>query len=133
MKVVAKPWGHELIVENNDLYCLKVLVCEDQIWSSSGNFHYHRMKDETFLVIEGVLELDTVEDGIIKSRYLKEGHAERIYPNTKHRFRSVTRRCRFIEASTQHFDEDSVRTQLVVKDKVQKWIDDEPGTEDAKI
>lgn len=129
MKVVPKSWGFELIVENNDMYCLKVLTCEDQLWSSKGKFHYHHIKDETFLVIEGILELDTVEpDGSIKSRYLKEGEAERIFPGQKHRFRSVTRRCKFIEASTPDFVDDSIRTELVTKDKQQTWVD-EPRAE----
>lgn len=129
MKVVPKSWGHEHWIENNDLYCLKLLSCQDKIWSSSGKFHYHRVKDETFYVIEGLLELEYVQDdGIIVSILMREGDSIRIKPNTKHRFRSTTPRCRFIEASTQHFDEDSVRTKLVVKDKVQSWIDDEAHT-----
>ncbi len=125
MKVVPKAWGHECIVENNDLYCLKVILCQDKIWSSSGKFHYHRVKDETFYVIEGLLELDYVQpDNTIVSMLMREGDAIRIRPYTKHRFRSTTPRCRFVEASTHHFDGDSVRTQLVVKDKKQEWIDD---------
>ena len=129
MKVVPKAWGHEHIIENNHLYCLKLLSCQDNIWSSSGKFHYHIVKDETFYVIEGLLELDYVdEDNIIVSQYLREGESIRIKPNTKHRFRSATPRCRFIEASTHHFDGDSYRTKLVVKDKVQSWIDDEAHT-----
>lgn len=113
MRIVPKDWGHELIIENNDLYCLKVLVCEDRIWSSKGRFHYHRIKDETFLILEGILELDIEqEDGALASQYLKEGDHIRILPNTKHRFRSAGRRCKFIEASTKHFDDDSVRVEL---------------------
>ncbi len=125
MRVVPKEWGHECIITNNELYCLKILVCEDRIWSSKGKFHYHRVKDETFLVIEGLLELDTVDErGIITNRLLREAESIRILPGSKHRFRSYGRRCRFIEASTQHFDGDSVRTEYVVKDKVGIWIDD---------
>lgn len=110
MKVIPKDWGHERIITNNELYCLKVLVCEDERWSSNGKFHYHRIKDETFLVIEGILELDTVDhEGTITSRHLREGDHIRILPGTKHRFRSAGRRCKFIEASTTDSPTDSVR------------------------
>jgi hypothetical protein len=126
MRVVPKKWGHEHWIENNSLYCLKMISCQNEIWSSSGKFHYHRVKDETFYVIEGILELDHVkDDGTIVSGFLREGDSVRIFPGIKHRFRSATPRCRFIEASTQHFEEDSIRTELIVKDKVQTWVDDE--------
>lgn len=125
MRVVPKDWGHERIVTNNELYCLKILTCEGEIWTSKGKFHYHRIKDETFYVMEGILELETVdENGNITSRYLREGHSIRILPGSKHRFRSAGRRCRFAEVSTQHFDGDSVRTEYIVKDKVGTWVDE---------
>lgn len=126
MKVVPKAWGHECIVENNDLYCLKIILCQDKIWSSFGKFHYHRIKDETFYVIEGLLELDYVqEDGIIVSQHLREGDSIRIKPYTKHRFRSAIPRCRFVEVSTHHFDEDSIRTEYITTGhKVGHWQDD---------
>lgn len=114
MRVVPKKWGHEHWIENNELYCLKVLVCEDGIWSSGGRYHYHRIKDETFLVIEGVLEIDMEDgEGNFVSWHLREGDHVRIKPNTKHKFRSATRRCKFIEASTQHFEEDSIRVKEI--------------------
>lgn len=129
--IVAKTWGHERIVENNDLYCLKILVCEDRIWSSNGKYHYHKMKDETFLVIEGVLEIEIETEIGFMSKYYTEGSSIRIKPGVKHRFRSVSRRCKFIEASTQNFEEDSIRTEYVVKDKKGQWID-EPGKEQGQ-
>ena len=111
MKIIPKKWGHELTIENNELYCLKVLVCEDRIWSSEGKFHHHPIKDETFLVIEGILEIELqVKQGYL-SQYYKEGDDIRIKPNTKHRFRSAGRRCKFIEASTHDSPDDTVRTE----------------------
>ena len=92
---------------------MKVLVCEDRIWSSEGEFHHHPIKDETFLIVEGILELDIEEkSGIFVSQYFKEGDHIRILPNTKHRFRSVGRRCKFIEASTHDSPDDTVRDGL---------------------
>ncbi len=114
-RFVAKEWGWELEVENNDLYCLKVLTCIDSKWSSGGDMHYHKIKDETFFVIEGALELEVqLEDGIYSSFHLLEGNKYRIHPGVHHRFRSVGIRCKFVEGSTHHSDEDSYR---VPKDK----------------
>ena len=121
MTFVPKDWGHEYIVTNNELYCLKILVCEDQQWSSKGKFHYHRIKDETFLVINGTLELETIdEDGTIRNGKLKEGESIRILPGTKHRFRSVGERCSFVEASSPDSPSDSVR------------VDDVPGAKSGQ-
>lgn len=126
MRIVPKEWGHELILENNELYCLKVLVCEDRIWSSKGKYHFHRIKDETFLVIEGILEIDVeIKGGVFSSQYLKEGDHLRILPNTKHRFRSAGRRCKFIEASTPDSPDDSVRTEFkFTGHKKGVWVED---------
>lgn len=111
--IVKKKWGYERIITNNELYCLKMLVCEDRKWSSEGKFHYHPIKDETFLVIEGLLELEIADEtGKIVNSLLGEGDSMRILPSTKHRFRSYGRQCKFIEASTQHFEEDSVRVTV---------------------
>ena len=105
MKVVWKKWGYEVWIENNELYCLKELVCENKEWSSEGKWHYHKVKDETFFVLEGWLRLETESISIV----LKERDKFRIRPGTCHRFRAETDRCRFIEASTHHSDEDSFR------------------------
>jgi mannose-6-phosphate isomerase-like protein (cupin superfamily) len=108
MKTVGKLWGFEIWFENNDLYCGKKIFCRDEIWSSEGDYHYHPIKDETFYVIEGKLELDV--EGTVN--ILSEGEAMRIKPGTKHRFRSHRDRCVFIEVSTTHCDTDSIRCKL---------------------
>lgn len=108
MKIVEKLWGRETWFENNDLYCGKELICIGDIWSSEGDYHYHPIKDETFYVIEGQLELDI--EGTV--RILSKGDAVRIRPNTKHRFRSRGSHCKFIEVSTTHCDTDSIRCKL---------------------
>ena len=71
-EVVLKSWGREIIFENNDMYCGKELLVYNKIWSSNGNFHYHKIKDETFYVINGTLQLDIVEDGEIKPIILRQ-------------------------------------------------------------
>lgn len=123
--IIVKDWGWEEIVENNDLYCLKIITCIDRKWSSKGKFHYHRIKDETFWVKDGVLELDIQEeDGPFAGFYLRERESIRIKPGVKHRFRSVHNKCVFIEASTHDSESDSIRCQYVLTDKkVGEWVE----------
>jgi mannose-6-phosphate isomerase-like protein (cupin superfamily) len=121
---VWKDWGFEDIIENNENYCLKKLTCLDEKWSSKGAYHYHPVKDETFYVISGILQLDVeLEEGVLMSCHRRIGEAFRITPGMKHRFKSVTQKCEFIEASTHHSDEDTVRVRHVVdsEKKTSKW------------
>ena len=108
---VRKRWGYEQWFENNEKYCGKLLFVEKDKWSSNGNFHYHKIKDETFFVIEGSLLLEFVgEDNKIYTFELEELQTVRVYPGTKHRFTAISEKgCKFIEVSTTHLDEDSYR------------------------
>ena len=47
---VPKGWGHEIIFENNELYCGKLLVFKK---GCNFSMHYHLIKDETWYVQEG--------------------------------------------------------------------------------
>jgi mannose-6-phosphate isomerase-like protein (cupin superfamily) len=107
MKIVQKTWGYEIWFENNEMYCGKELVCEDEKWSSKGKFHHHEIKDETFYVIEGKLLLEAGATRIV----LGEREKFRVKPGVRHRFRSIGPICRFIEVSTTHSDEDSFVTK----------------------
>lgn len=98
MKRVEKPWGWELWFENNDKYCGKLIHCNKGKWSSNDRFHYHKEKDEAFLILKGTLLL-YVEN---EKRILKEGDTIRIVPTIRHKFVALTRVCEFIEVSTQH-------------------------------
>lgn len=109
-KIVKKAWGSEEWVENNDLYCGKILIVHRKMWSSDKKFHYHLIKDKTFYVLEGELLLHVKKGTNIKPIVLKEGESYRIKPKVKHRFTSLSEPyCKFMEVSTQHLDEDSIR------------------------
>ena len=121
--IVKKSWGYEKWFENNDLYCGKLLFVEHNKWSSKGKFHYHKIKDETFFVIEGSLRLEFIAgNDVISTLDLEEMQSARIFPETKHRFTSISENgCKFIEVSTTHSDEDSYRCEW---DKEKgEWID----------
>ena len=107
--IVEKSWGRELIFANTELYCGKELLVYKNRTSSEGKFHYHKIKDETFFIIRGVLLLEyylhhgNKEEAI----YLSKGDSFRVLPLMRHRFTARHRDCTFIEASTHHKDSDS--------------------------
>ena len=120
--IVKKDWGEELWIENNELYCGKKIT-NNGIWSSKGNFHYHPIKDETFYVAKGKLRVDVAleKNGWINTSILSEGMKIRIKPTIKHRFKALTKLCEFIEFSTSHKEEDSIR--CFWDKKGGKWVD----------
>jgi mannose-6-phosphate isomerase-like protein (cupin superfamily) len=102
--IVNKLWGYEDVVENNDLYCMKALVMTPGFQSS---LHYHPVKDEIFLVIKGICELELSGE----THRLTEGQHRRILPNAPHRFRAIDGVCVVVEAGTTHRDSDVVRLE----------------------
>ena len=98
---IKKDWGSELWLVNNKLYCAKILTCNDE-WSSDGRYHYHKKKDETFIVIEGTIVLDIEGEEII----LKPLESYRIKPKIKHRFMGLPEG-KILEISTHHEDSDT--------------------------
>lgn len=104
---VAKTWGIEHWIVN-DAYCGKLLVCYND-WSSRGCFHFHKQKDECFLVIEGALVLEVIEEErqAVLQFTLHQYDSFRVKPWTPHRFKSQSGVCKFVEFSTHHEDSDT--------------------------
>jgi len=101
--VVEKVWGSERWLENNDKYCCKVLTLKKGFQCS---LHYHKVKDETFLVTKGQVRLE--HNGEVK--HLRPGSFVRIHPGEQHRFTGVED-AEIVEISTTHFEEDSYRIE----------------------
>ena len=104
---VPKGWGEELIIENNEMYCGKLLKFKK---GCKFSMHYHLLKDETWYVNEGKFLyrwIDT-ENADIKQELLEEGSVVRQRAGQPHQLEAVTDGVVF-EVSTQHFDEDSYR------------------------
>jgi len=118
-----KSWGIEKWIHNDAKsgYCMKLIVVYQDMWSSKGKFHYHKEKDETFLVVSGALKLDVEIDGIVNQLTLGPWSYFRVKPWTRHRFTAANLVCHFVEASTVHMEEDSYRCYWDY-DK-QRWID----------
>ena len=53
---VPKGWGEEIIIENNENYCGKVLVFNK---GCKFSMHYHMKKDETWYVEQGEFTSNT--------------------------------------------------------------------------
>ncbi|HTM21765.1 MAG TPA: hypothetical protein VL172_14685, partial [Kofleriaceae bacterium] len=58
--LVPKPWGHELIWAHTDRYVGKILHIKR---GESLSLQYHRVKDETIMVLAGLLRFEHYADG----------------------------------------------------------------------
>ncbi len=101
--IVPKVWGHEKWLENNEKYCSKLLSLKKGYQCS---LHYHRVKDEMFLVTKGHVRLEVGK----KVLHMREGNFARILPGTLHRFRGIED-SEILEVSTHHSEKDSYRLE----------------------
>lgn len=111
-------WGSEEWLTNNELYCAKYLIMRKGTMSS---LHYHKIKDETFIIIKGQVLLEVggpLQLGLDKlypkkkNIVLRVGDAFRLEPRTVHRFRSMSQNAVILEVSTHHDDEDSIKLKV---------------------
>lgn len=106
MKIVRpdyykKTWGSEEWITNNELYCGKILNVNK---GRSCSYHYHKLKDETFYILSGKVEM-VVEDEVF---IMEAGDTIHLPINTKHTFKALED-AKILEISTQHFESDSYR------------------------
>jgi len=97
----------ELIIENNEMYCGKLLKF---IKGCKFSMHYHLIKDETWYVNEGEflyrwIDTETAE---LNEEVLHKGDVVRQRVGQPHQLEALTDGVVF-EVSTEHFDEDSYR------------------------
>lgn len=108
MKVVEKAWGSETWLVNSELYCAKFLNISPQYRCS---LHAHKVKDETFIVLNGGVILEQVDaSGHKHEEILGYGDARHIAPGTYHRFGSIAG-ATILEVSTHHDDADVIRLE----------------------
>ena len=107
---------------NNDEYSKKIIVL---LPNQSHPEHYHKKKDETFIIMKGELRVNLSSH----LKILKEGDILRIPRLTKHSF-ETNNGCIFEEISTTHFDDDSFYTNREIssiernkrKTKLINWV-----------
>ena len=82
------------------------------------SIHYHKLKDETFYLQDGLIRMDVWEGAFelgdatkCDTFLMHPGDRLVIPPYTPHQFIGVDPKSTIIEISTQHFEEDSYRIQ----------------------
>ena len=102
MRRVDKPWGHEIIWADTELYVGKVLHVRA---GHALSLQYHERKDETIHLWRGTMKFwvgPSAEE--LKLVELKEGESYRVTPGTVHRMEAVTV-VDILEASTPHLSD----------------------------
>jgi mannose-6-phosphate isomerase-like protein (cupin superfamily) len=103
VRIVPKPWGHEIIWAHTDRYCGKILHITA---GHSLSVQYHERKDETVYLLTGKLRywVQLPGEPELHDVQLKPGEAFRITPGTIHYMEAVTD-CDVLEASTPELDD----------------------------
>jgi mannose-6-phosphate isomerase-like protein (cupin superfamily) len=104
-RLVEKPWGYEIIYAVTDRYCGKLLLVHA---GEELSLQYHRRKDETLYLTEGLAEIEIGKIGSPPAtELLRPGAALHVPPGTVHRLHALED-CVFLEVSTPEL-EDVVR------------------------
>ena len=111
---IPKGWGNELIIENNEMYCGKLLRFKGGCKFSK---HYHMNKDECWYVEDGEFIYRWIDTEIAEMNEveLKVGDVVRQRPGQPHQLEAIIDGTIF-EVSTHHEDSDSYR---VMKGNIQ--------------
>ena len=102
MSEVAKPWGHELIWAKTDRYVGKILHIRA---GEALSLQYHRIKDETIMVLSGRMTFVYYTDGDTPhTRELGPREPFHITPGLRHRMIALED-TQVIEVSTPELDD----------------------------
>jgi mannose-6-phosphate isomerase-like protein (cupin superfamily) len=103
--IEQRKWGTAEIIENNELYCGKILKIKKGYRMS---LQYHKLKDETLYVLTGqiLVEYEKEFTHKIYKEVLRPGERIRISPLRLHRVTGLTD-ADIIVVSTQSEDNDS--------------------------
>jgi mannose-6-phosphate isomerase-like protein (cupin superfamily) len=101
VRIVPKPWGHEVIWAHTDRYVGKLLHIKA---GHALSVQYHERKDETIFLLSGEMVYRVQENGTMRDVRLAVGEAFRNVPGTVHQMEAVTD-CDVLEASTPDLDD----------------------------
>jgi mannose-6-phosphate isomerase len=99
---VSKPWGHELIWARTDRYVGKILFIRA---GEALSLQYHRVKDETIMLLSGRMTFVYYADGEQPhTRELAPNEPFHITPGLRHRMIAIED-TRVLEVSTPELDD----------------------------
>lgn len=102
LTTVAKPWGHELIWAKTDRYVGKILHLKA---GEALSLQYHRVKDETVMVLVGLLRFEFHAEGEeLQIRELGPQEPFHVRPGLRHRMVAVED-TDVLEVSTPELDD----------------------------
>lgn len=106
---VEKGWGKETIFASNELYAGKFLHFEKA--GSKMSMHFHKEKDETWVVLNGAFLLRIIDttDANIRDIALNPGDTWRNPPLLPHQLEALEDNSVIIEVSTADAAEDNFR------------------------
>jgi mannose-6-phosphate isomerase-like protein (cupin superfamily) len=108
--IVQKGWGYEKWITNSEKYCGKLLFFEK---GKKCSWHYHKVKDETFYIQSGKIELTyglTNEIKFASKLILEQGDSFHVPVLLRHQMFALEE-TELFEFSTQHFEADSIRVE----------------------
>ncbi|HSY84048.1 MAG TPA: cupin [Gemmatimonadaceae bacterium] len=101
IRTVPKPWGHETIWAQTDVYVGKILHIKA---GHALSLQYHNLKDETIHLLSGEMIYRVKVENQLLDVGLKAGESYRNLPGTIHQMEAVTD-CDVLEVSTPHLDD----------------------------
>ena len=102
MRTVQKPWGHELIWAHTSRYVGKILHIKR---GESLSLQYHEQKDETIMVLSGLLRFEHYAEGETPRHTDLSTHQPiHITPGLRHRMTALED-TDVVEVSTPELDE----------------------------
>jgi mannose-6-phosphate isomerase-like protein (cupin superfamily) len=101
VRIVQKPWGHEVIWAHTNRYVGKLLHIKA---GHALSVQYHVRKDETIYLLAGEMAFRVQVDGELRDMHLRAGESYRNTPGTVHQMEAITD-CDVIEASTPDLDD----------------------------
>jgi mannose-6-phosphate isomerase len=101
VRVVPKPWGHEIIWAHSDRYVGKLLFIKA---GHALSVQYHNRKDETIHLLSGEMAYRVQVDGELRDVQLRAGESYRNTPGVVHQMEAITD-CQVLEASTPDLDD----------------------------
>lgn len=101
-KKIHKPWGHEIIWSHCEKFVGKILFIKQ---SNKLSRQYHKIKEETILVLSGTLSLEIGSGENIKTLEIKRGQSYHVVPGEIHRFCAIYGDVELAEVSTPELDD----------------------------